>query len=201
LKGVYKLATGLDGPEQDLLVVGEGISNDLDRWSSVPTPRKENSHSEPESVNVNQAVFEACCCILERLLRPLDDTYLDDQDDHKTQTRGTIGGSIAVTALEWELVSGFDLYTPGILGPNPPEPVDGFLRDKEQEGGRSVGRHKEPKKVPRGDIIARERALEIVRKMTPLTPTVLQVRVRVRARIRVRIFHTFSHNLLTLTLI
>jgi hypothetical protein len=102
---VYKKLTGLDGPEEDALVTrnvetkglgnhgaggaaGAGAANasssvEVEEYADVPTPRCwEVDAAAPGAaaappVTVNAAVYEACCAVLERLLRPQDEDYLD----------------------------------------------------------------------------------------------------------------------------
>lgn len=148
LKAVYKRITGMDGPEGDQRVATAGSLEGLDRYSPVLTPRHFDSGSGPSSdvrnvgpgsvVTVNGAVFNACCAVLERLLRPLDDRYLDNQRDedsppplqnnfqNKNQVTPASGfsSSIAMTPLEWELIGTIDMYAPGCLPPIVPEAVD-----------------------------------------------------------------------------
>ena len=39
----------------------------------------------------------------------------------------------SITNIEWELISGQDLFIPGLLPPTPPEPIDFFLKEKNSE--------------------------------------------------------------------
>ena len=66
-----------------------------------------------------------------------------------------------ITNIEWELISGQDLFTPGHLPPVPPEPVDYFLKEKNSD-------NKNLKKELRLEVQAREQAGIRVRKMIPL---------------------------------
>ena len=95
---MYKKLTGLDGPEEDALVTrnvetkglgnqgagggaaGASSSVEVEEYGDVPTPRCwEEDQAAPGAapLTVNAAVYEACCAVLERLLRPQDDDYLD----------------------------------------------------------------------------------------------------------------------------
>jgi hypothetical protein len=72
---------------------------------------------------VNEAVFEASCAILEKFLRPLDDSYLDEQDEvnyNFDKKNIAIGGSSTISPLEWELLSTVDIFSSGSLPPNAP---------------------------------------------------------------------------------
>jgi hypothetical protein len=66
-----------------------------------------------------------------------------------------------ITNIEWELISGQDLFTPGHLPPVPPEPVDYFLKEK-NPGNKNF------KKELRLEVQAREQAGIRVRKMISL---------------------------------
>jgi hypothetical protein len=66
-----------------------------------------------------------------------------------------------ITNIEWELISGQDLFTPGHLPPVPPEPVDHFLKEKNPD-------NKNLKKELRLEVQAREQTGVRIRKMIPL---------------------------------
>lgn len=89
--------------------------------TAVPLPACNGK--SPDEVLVNKAVFEACCSALERFLRPEDDTYID--------TREEDDDDIPMTPLEWELITGHDLYsaTRAGLPDTPPELLGPFGRD------------------------------------------------------------------------
>ena len=150
LKSLYTKLTQLDSPAPDRVVemmegeeVGQGAKW-VDMWSQVPTPRCwAGGEAEGPRVVVNAGVFATCCTVLERLLQPQEDDFLDER----------VGGSgsstsEAITALEWEILSSGDMYAPLELSDLPSEPVDGFLRDKEfdKSGGAVVARQREMQK-------------------------------------------------------
>ena len=66
-----------------------------------------------------------------------------------------------ISNIEWELISGQDLFTPGYLPPVPPEPVDYFLKEK-NPGDKNL------KKELRLEVQAREQASIRIRKVIPL---------------------------------
>ena len=150
---------------------------EVEEWTTVDTPRmaattstsspsivdnmktssstSKGSSSSP-TIEVNVAVFEACCAVLERLLRPQDDDYLDQplpSDYYDTTSTSTPSGNtshpsvaaqsaygngtaqgmgmVACSPLEWELIGSHDLFTKGELAGTAAEPVDAFLRDRE----------------------------------------------------------------------
>ena len=67
-----------------------------------------------------------------------------------------------ITNIEWEIISGQDLFTPGVLPPIPPEPIDFFLKEKNSE------LNKNSKKELRLEVLAREQAGIRIKKMIPL---------------------------------
>jgi hypothetical protein len=89
----------------------------------TPVPLPTCSGSDPSATMVNKAVFEACCSALERSLRPEDDTHIDSSEEED--------GEIPMTPLEWELLTGHDLYAPstGGLVDTPPEFLGAFGLD------------------------------------------------------------------------
>lgn len=66
-----------------------------------------------------------------------------------------------ITNIEWELISGQDLFTPGYLPPVPPEPVDYFLKEKNPD-------NKNLRKELRFEVQAREQASIRIKKMIHL---------------------------------
>ena len=67
-----------------------------------------------------------------------------------------------ITNIEWEIISGQDLFTPGLLPPTPPEAIDFFLKEKNSEF------NKNSKKELRLEVLAREQAGIRIKKMIPL---------------------------------
>eukprot|EP01033_Poteriospumella_lacustris_P014289 gene14290-10213_t len=69
---------------------------------------------------INPAVFDAACRILETLLKPYEDAYLDDD----SPLNGAFAGD-----LDWEIIENYDLHTayPQGLPTVAPEPIDNFV--------------------------------------------------------------------------
>ena len=68
----------------------------------------------------------------------------------------------SITNIEWELISGQDLFTPGFLPPIPLEPVDSFLKEKNSDN------NKNSKKELRLEVLARDQAAIRIQKMVHL---------------------------------
>jgi hypothetical protein len=127
---------------------GEAASILVEAETDVPLFAVQDSSSQTP---INVAVFEACCTVLERQLKPLEDTYLDEQDAHTSASytiynneytaqpgqqksvaaqsqQVTSGAIVEVTGTEWELMSNYDIHKPGILPAEPSELVDAFVQ-------------------------------------------------------------------------
>ena len=93
--------------------------------TAVPLP--ECQGLDPDSFFVNKAVFETCCAVLERHLRPNEDDYLDESEEKDEE--------IPMTALEWELLSHHTLYEPskGGLPDTPPDMLGPFGKETSAE--------------------------------------------------------------------
>lgn len=89
--------------------------------TTVPLP--DCKGKSPNDLLVNKAVFEACCSVLERHLRPEDDSYIDTNEEDDDE--------IPMTPLEWELISGYDMYRANQAGlpDTPPEMLGPFGRE------------------------------------------------------------------------
>jgi len=144
LKGIYHRVTGLELPvlglqqpavsEDSVQQPNTMMDRHCDQSQSSSSSEEEESELLPptppvqagvvlDSVRVNAAVFDATCSILEKYIRPLDDSYIDEKDaDASTKD---------ITDLEWELVGSYDLHSSFPSLPIVcPEPIDSFLREK-----------------------------------------------------------------------
>jgi tubulin monoglycylase TTLL3/8 len=106
---------------------------------------------------INVAVFEACCIVLERQLKPYNDDYIDEQDANATacsihnrsSSKGAgssvagvptgINSTVDVTGTEWELINNFDVSKPGVLPAEPQELIDAFLQSNEEVNANTSG--------------------------------------------------------------
>mmetsp|Transcript_5079 Transcript_5079/g.7763 ORF Transcript_5079/g.7763 Transcript_5079/m.7763 type:complete len:1548 (-) Transcript_5079:76-4719(-) len=136
LKKLYHTATGLDKPKsfkKHVPMTPRTSPREAEGGNGSQTPQRKDEDVEiiaevPEpivDVNkllVNRAVFSACCAILERFLKP----YYSDCIDNEPQ----YDDNYAVSALEWELISEYDISSTHILPENAPEPIDDFIQDK-----------------------------------------------------------------------
>ena len=133
--------------------------------------------------------------MLERLLRPQDDEYLDqplpaDYYDTSSSTNSTSQpstssqsaygngsaqgmGMVACSPLEWELIGTHDLFVKGELASSAAEPIDAFLRDREASLEEktattplsNAARQRENKRKSKQDESARLVAGESVRRL------------------------------------
>jgi tubulin monoglycylase TTLL3/8 len=143
---------------------------------SIPLPPP--SGASPESFMVNKAVFEVACDVLERYLRPQEDSYLDAPEED--------ADDIPMTPLEWEVLvyhaidapsrSGLAASAPELLGPfgNTLEEEEGgaghSLRDSRAASTKYNGSlHRSRKKQKRNDAAARAAMNDAVKQMVPLT--------------------------------
>jgi hypothetical protein len=135
-------------------------------FPTPPTPKLLESVTLSE-VKVNAAVFEAVCAMLEKQLKPYDDSYIDDYGDGSATNK-------LVTDLEWELVNTYSLYNSvNILPAIPPESVDAFLREKEENelyrSNNSNTLTREKKRQMRMDADKREIASDNISKLRSFT--------------------------------
>lgn len=115
-----------------------------------------------QNITVNVAVFEAILTVLEKQIKPYEDSYIDDRD---AQTEKMI------TDLEWELISQYkiDQAFPG-LPAEAPEPVDTFLKEKEDLDTKPTAQQQRDKRRQQKlDEEAREAASVQGKKTRPLT--------------------------------
>lgn len=131
LMGLYSRVTGLPRPVRMKKVVARTPRAQPDESSQEAS--QENDEGEviaevpPAIVDVdkfvvNSAVFAACCAVLTRFLKPFYTDCLDDGPQ--------IDDNYEVSPLEWELIEGYDLYSPAKLPKDRPEAIDEFLQDK-----------------------------------------------------------------------
>lgn len=141
LLGLYFKATGLERPQsvkRPVLQTPRATDCDQEEGSTADNGDDiEEVAPVPEGVVdldelvVNEAVFEACCSVLNRHLKP----YYTDHLDSGPQ----VDDGYAVSPLEWEIIDGYDLYTAGKLAADRPEAVDEFLQDKkDSEAGSQI---------------------------------------------------------------
>ena len=70
-------------------------------------------------IYINAGVFETCCEILEGVLRPLEDSYLDDQGQGMTFNGNgdeTSEKEVVVTALQWETLTSCSIWGGALCG-------------------------------------------------------------------------------------
>ena len=194
LKKLYLRVTGLESPVvSDVPLPSPRLetSNDNDVEKSttyvpvsmqepaIPPPPKEVVPNLDEFM-VNKAVFNACVNVLSRFLIPYFSENAVDVDITVFSRK--------ITAVEWELVQNYDMYSPATLPDESKEPVDDFLREKEREAEMNIAhalptlekkkalsdiKHRARKEQYRQDK-ERERASDALEKMMPLGADGLQ---------------------------
>lgn len=115
-----------------------------------------------ENITVNVAVFDAILSVLEKQIKPYEDSYIDDRD---AQTEKMISD------LEWELISQYQIDQAFAgLPADAPEPVDSFLREKEDmETKPTAQQQRDKRRQQKADEEAREEASAQGKKMRALT--------------------------------
>ena len=183
LKGIYFRATGLKQPVMLKKVALQTPRGGMegDKEETEEDDRDEELLAEvPEAIVnldellVNDAVFAACCSVLNRYLRPYyTDTYIDSGPQ--------MDDGYAVSALEWELIDGFDVYSSGTLSSERPEAIDEFLQDKKDVDALSyssstgkqreaaVAAHRKHRLQQRNDDRAWQESTIAIQKLSPLS--------------------------------
>jgi hypothetical protein len=115
-----------------------------------------------ENIKVNSAVFEAILTVLEKQIKPYEDGYIDDRDAHTEKM---------ITDLEWELISNYKIDQAfGGLPADAPEPVDAFLKEKEDNDVKpTAAQMREKRRQQRAEEEAREDASQQAKTMRTLT--------------------------------
>jgi hypothetical protein len=113
-------------------------------------------------VRVNVAVFEAVLSVLEKQVKPHEDSYIDDRN---AQTEKM------VSDLEWEIISQHKLTDSSLVLPaEAPEPVDAFLKEKEDTDTKpTAAQTREKRRQQKLEEEARELAVVQGKKMRALT--------------------------------
>lgn len=115
-----------------------------------------------ENISVNVAVFEAILSVLEKQIKPYEDTYIDDRDAHTEKL---------ISDLEWELISQYNIHkSVNGLPSDAPEPVDAFLKEKEDMDVKPTPhQQREKRRAQKAEEEAREVAAVQCKKMRALT--------------------------------
>jgi len=186
LKGIYHQVTGLDLPALGLPPVSvseDSMQPAMDRDQTDDSDDGPSMHSEEDqqlpptppvqpglaldSVRVNAAVFDAICSVLEKHIRPMDDSYIDEKVADSTKD---------ITDLEWELISNYDLNSSfSSLPVVSPEPIDSFLREKVDPDAKLSQQQKwERRRMQRTEQELRDAASTNLSVIRPLTLVDLQ---------------------------
>jgi tubulin monoglycylase TTLL3/8 len=163
LKMIYAKATSLPVPEDGDFQ--EGSDFQADTWTVVATPRPLGTINLDKFL-INEAVFKACCDVLEKSLKPLEEDFIDEQGDDNDEAE-----NVAVESLEWEIIS-LDIFNnERFLPPTPPEPVDDFLRDKDEDSKsrqQTLAQKENMRRKQKIEQQNRESANEMLKKLIPL---------------------------------
>lgn len=147
----------------------EDFNIDIDRVLEAPAPIIDLSRTQ-----VNLAVFNSCCNVLNRYLKPYyHQSYVDDVVES-----GDI--PVVMTALEWELICGYDIMKRHTLPSEAPEPIDEFLHDRDPENKNvnpklSGAVHRYNRIQKKQDYQARELASQQIKELVPLTLNDLKI--------------------------
>ena len=141
LKRVYKKATGLDVPVDPVKQEGDGLVGDT--WTVHPTPRL--ADGDVNNVMVNKAIFEISCLVLERVLKPLEDNFIDEQTGQDVD-------DVVMSGVEWEILSNHDVFSNSSqLAAEPPEAVDAFLCERDDEKNYNSAKNKDLRKKKKAE--------------------------------------------------
>jgi len=147
---------GGDGDEEDALSAAAA------EYVEPQTPPVQ-SGVDLASIRVNSAVFDAICSVLEKEIRPYDDDYIDDADAHTEKL---------ITDLEWEIIAteALEVLVTGGLSVDVPEPIDGFLREKEDPDAKpTVQQQREKRRQQKLEEDLRAEANERIQELRSLT--------------------------------
>ena len=167
LKKLYQKVTGVN---RIVAAPPPSVCSDSPTCSSVGSTFDENDfmvQSPPlppvldscnlSELKINAVVFEAVCSVLEKQLKPYEDSYIDECSDSAATNK-------LVTDLEWELINGYSIFSSFSALPSiAPESVDAFLREKEENNTNFLTREK--KKQMKIDADKREIASDEICKL------------------------------------
>ena len=84
--------------EDEILISGE---DEQKRNFKMPITPRFTDESVGE-MQINEAVFDTCCDVLERYLRPTHDAYIDTADDNTCLVHNT---HAVMSSLQWEILN------------------------------------------------------------------------------------------------
>lgn len=130
---------------------------------------------------INAGVFACCCAVLERSLRPTDEKYLDVMEAECEPTIGNSAGwntgtassnvgagaldkHAIISALQWEIISGYDIYSEHTLPEQGLEPVDAFIPKETDESENEISKVKGSNTTGANSILNQQRLLKEKRR-------------------------------------
>jgi tubulin monoglycylase TTLL3/8 len=119
--------------------------------------------NDQKGYQVNKAVVYACCDILERMLHPLDEDYLDVESGAMATEE-----YYAMTALEWEIIASHPVNAASKLAESSTEGIDSFLHAKTRQHPAYTGSSKD-----------RSLVAAMIKEAVPMTSTLLQRIVKI----------------------
>jgi len=139
------------GPDCDAGGEGEEVTETAEKRKVKRVKSKKPKGPTGAKTQINAGIFACCCAILERCLRPTDENYLDilEQEGEATANTssawntgaassnvgaGAIDQHAVVSALQWEIISNFDIYTDHTLPEQALDAIDAFIPKEKEEG-------------------------------------------------------------------
>jgi tubulin monoglycylase TTLL3/8 len=162
LKSVYFKVTGLEKPA-DSILVQEGNELIGEEWCASDTPRELDTKQD---VFVNKAIFFTACTVLERFLKSSEDSYIDEplELDENKNINFTM-----FTALEWELISQYNIFTENKLTSEPMEAIDNFLIVAVDDERTEQQKQRHLQRKQRSEQVIRDRADDSIQVLIPVT--------------------------------
>eukprot|EP01038_Epipyxis_sp_PR26KG_P012342 gene12342-16553_t len=97
----------------------------IEKLFSLPPLPPLSAGCNLNEILINRTIFDTCCIVLEKQIKPYEDSYVDDLDYSSNKL---------ITDLEWELLSNYNLFSSIRSLPfDAPEPVDGFLKQQMED--------------------------------------------------------------------
>jgi tubulin monoglycylase TTLL3/8 len=153
----------------------------IDSNESKSNMKETTTSRSIDQVLINPAVLETCCSVLERLLQPYEEDFLDrDPTDVRYSTTSLNENVDSVTtALDWEIISYHDIFAPSKLAIEPLEPIDGFLKDQltsndSNKKNRPGEQHREMKMMLKNQRANRSNYAASIQSIRPLSPNDLK---------------------------
>lgn len=140
------------GPDCDAGGEGEEITETAEKRKVKKVKKQKPKGPTGAKTQINAGIFACCCAILERCLRPTDENFLDIIETQGEATAndssawntgaassnvgaGAIDQHAVVSALQWEIISKYDIYSDHTLPEQASDAIDAFIPKEKDEGG------------------------------------------------------------------